>query len=115
MDIEKFFNSMDHEWLMQRLEEHIDDRAFLRLVRRLLRNSILAADGTLRHNERGSPQGSPGQPDPRKRLSALPARQMVPRELLGSRRDGALRRRRGVRLFRRDHGEKFSGPRFPSA
>jgi group II intron reverse transcriptase/maturase len=62
MDIEKFFNSMDHEWLMQRLEEHIDDSKFLRHVRRLLRNSILSADGTLRTNERGSPQGSPVSP-----------------------------------------------------
>jgi group II intron reverse transcriptase/maturase len=62
MDIEKFFNSMDHEWLMQKLEMKIGDRHFLRLIRRLLRNSVLSADGTLAENLRGSPQGSPVSP-----------------------------------------------------
>jgi RNA-directed DNA polymerase len=62
MDIEKFFNSMDHEWLMQKLEQKIGDPHFLRLIRRLLRNSILHEDGSLADNERGTPQGSPVSP-----------------------------------------------------
>ena len=62
MDIEKFFNSVDHEWLMQKLAERISDTHFLRLIRRLLRNSVLHENGTLADNERGTPQGSPVSP-----------------------------------------------------
>jgi group II intron reverse transcriptase/maturase len=62
MDIEKFFNSVDHEWLMQKLELKIADEHFLRLIRRMLRGSILHEDGTLADTERGTPQGSPVSP-----------------------------------------------------
>lgn len=62
MDIEKFFNSVDHEWLLQKLKLKIDDEHFLRLIRRLLRGSILHEDGTLAETERGTPQGSPVSP-----------------------------------------------------
>lgn len=62
MDIEKFFDSMDHDWLVQKLETRIGDPHFLRLIRRLLRNSILTADGELKLNEVGSAQGSPVSP-----------------------------------------------------
>ena len=62
MDIEKFFNSMDQEWLMQKLEMKIGDRHFLRLIRRMLRNSVLGTDGSLAENLRGTAQGSPASP-----------------------------------------------------
>ena len=62
MDIEKFFNSVDHQWLMQKLTEQIGDGHFLRLIGRLLRNSVLHEDGSLADNERGTPQGSPVSP-----------------------------------------------------
>jgi RNA-directed DNA polymerase len=62
MDIEKFFNSMDHDWLMQKLQVKIDDQHFLRLIRRMLRNSILSTDGKLTDNVKGTPQGSPASP-----------------------------------------------------
>jgi RNA-directed DNA polymerase len=62
MDIEKFFNSVDHEWLMQKLKLKIGDEHFLRLIRRMLRNSILHVDGSLADNERGTAQGSPVSP-----------------------------------------------------
>lgn len=62
MDIEKFFNSVSHEWLMRILEQRIDDAHFLRLIRRLLRNSILHADGRLAETLAGTPQGSPASP-----------------------------------------------------
>lgn len=62
MDIEKFFDSMDHDWLLQKLESRIGDPHFLRLIRRLLRSSILTADGELKLSEVGSPQGSPASP-----------------------------------------------------
>jgi group II intron reverse transcriptase/maturase len=62
MDIEKFFNSVDHEWLLQKLELKIADKHFLRLIQRMLRGSILHEDGTLAESERGTPQGSPVSP-----------------------------------------------------
>jgi RNA-directed DNA polymerase len=62
MDIEKFFNSVSHDWLMRALEQRIDDSHFLRLIRRLLRNSILHADGRLAETIAGTSQGSPASP-----------------------------------------------------
>ncbi len=62
MDLEKFFNSMDHEKLLEILSARIEDSHFLRLIRRMLRNSILTEDGEIRQNERGTPQGAPISP-----------------------------------------------------
>ena len=62
MDIEKFFNSVRHEWLLQKLKLKIADEHFLRLIHRMLRGSILHGDGSLAENEHGTPQGSPISP-----------------------------------------------------
>ena len=62
MDIEKFFNNINHDKLMSFLEERITDKSFLRLIRRILRNSVLSEDGTLIDNTTGTPQGSPVSP-----------------------------------------------------
>lgn len=62
MDIEKFFNNINHDKMMSFLEERISDKAFLRLVRRMLRNSILSEDGNPIDNVAGAPQGSPVSP-----------------------------------------------------
>jgi group II intron reverse transcriptase/maturase len=62
MDIEKFFNNINHDKTMTFLEERISDQAFLRLVRRMLRNSILSENGDIIDNSTGTPQGSPISP-----------------------------------------------------
>ena len=62
MDIEKFFNSMDHDVLMEMIEKKIEDQHVLRLIRRMLRNSILHENGEITLSERGSPQGAPVSP-----------------------------------------------------
>lgn len=62
MDIEKFFDSVDHDWLIRTLESRIGDPHFMRLIRRLLRNTTLHADGTLAEKAAGTPQGSPASP-----------------------------------------------------
>jgi len=61
MDIEKFFDSMDHDWLVQKLETKIADPHLLRLIRRLLRSSLLTEDG-IKMSEVGTAQGSPASP-----------------------------------------------------
>ncbi len=62
MDIEKFFDSVDHEWLMEKLATRIVDPSFLKLIRTLLRADVLKATGELSTNELGTPQGSPVSP-----------------------------------------------------
>lgn len=57
VDIEKFFNSMSHDGLMEFLRRKICDRRFLHLVGKLLR-TIIREDGLEVVNEIGSPQGS---------------------------------------------------------
>jgi RNA-directed DNA polymerase len=61
MDIEKFFDSVDHDWLLAKLETKIADPHFLRLIRRLLRSSLLTEDG-IKMSEVGTAQGSPVSP-----------------------------------------------------
>jgi len=62
MDIEKFFNTINHDKLMKLIETKISDVKFLRHLRRILRNSTLSEDGELLSNETGTPQGSPVSP-----------------------------------------------------
>lgn len=62
MDIEKFFNSVDHEKLLDILSQRIADHHFLRLIKRIMKNSVLSEEGELRRNERGTPQGAPISP-----------------------------------------------------
>lgn len=57
VDIEQFFNSMNHERMMEFLQKRISDPRFLRLLAKLLRAGILV-EGTAQENEVGSPQGS---------------------------------------------------------
>lgn len=56
-DIHGFFDHLDHTWLETMLRERIDDRAFLRLIRKWLKAGILEPDGHVVHPEAGSPQG----------------------------------------------------------
>jgi len=44
------------------LERRIDDKAFLRLIRKWLKAGILEPDGTVHHPEQGSPQGGSVSP-----------------------------------------------------
>ena len=55
-DIKGFFDNVDHEWLMKFLEHDIQDKNFLRYVKRFLIAGIM--EGTeLRDSDRGTPQG----------------------------------------------------------
>jgi group II intron reverse transcriptase/maturase len=57
VDLEKFFDSMDHEHLMGILQKRISDARFLRLIRKLLRTGTWI-DGEEMENTVGAPQGS---------------------------------------------------------
>jgi len=56
-DIQGFFDHIDHDWLLKMLEQRIDDRAFLNLIRKWLKAGILDTDGKILHPEAGTPQG----------------------------------------------------------
>jgi RNA-directed DNA polymerase len=56
-DIKGFFDHLDHDQLLGMLSERIDDRAFLRLIRKWLKAGILEPDGQIIHPETGVPQG----------------------------------------------------------
>lgn len=61
MDLAKFFDTVNHDRLMSRLEKDISDKMLLRLIRRYLRTGIMA-DGLAQPRREGTPQGSPLSP-----------------------------------------------------
>jgi RNA-directed DNA polymerase len=56
-DIKGFFDNIDHDWMIRMLEERIDDKPFLRLIRKWLQAGILETDGQVVHPITGTPQG----------------------------------------------------------
>ncbi|MCP4329906.1 MAG: group II intron reverse transcriptase/maturase, partial [Alphaproteobacteria bacterium] len=56
-DIKGFFDHLDHDWLIRMLEERIDDRHLLRLIRKWLNAGILEPDGMVVNPMTGTPQG----------------------------------------------------------
>lgn len=56
-DIEGFFDSIDHEWLIRFLEHRIGDRRLLRLIRKWLRAGV-NVEGEWSRTTVGTPQGA---------------------------------------------------------
>jgi RNA-directed DNA polymerase len=56
-DIKGFFDNMDHDWMIRMLEERIEDRAVLGLIRKWLRAGILDTTGAILPPVTGTPQG----------------------------------------------------------
>ena len=56
-DIRKFFDRMNHDWLLKFIGHRVTDPRISRLLSRLLRSGILE-DGLVSPNEEGAPQGS---------------------------------------------------------
>lgn len=56
-DIKGYFDNIDHEKLVGMLEERIDDRALIRLIKKWLKAGILDTDGKVIHPATGTPQG----------------------------------------------------------
>ncbi len=56
-DIKGFFDNIDHEWLMNMLEQRIDDKAILNLINQWLKARIKSPDSVFTKPTSGSPQG----------------------------------------------------------
>ena len=56
-DIEGFFDTIDHSWLIKFLEHRIGDRRILRLIRKWLRAGV-SEDGEWSETKVGTPQGA---------------------------------------------------------
>ena len=56
-DIKGYFDSIDHEWMIEMLKQRIDDKAFTRLIKKWLKAGVLETDGKVIHPHTGSPQG----------------------------------------------------------
>lgn len=61
LDLEKFFDRVNHDLLMGRLAKRIGDKRLLRLVRRYLEAGVLF-NGVVVEREEGTPQGGPLSP-----------------------------------------------------
>jgi group II intron reverse transcriptase/maturase len=61
VDLEKFFDRVNHDVLMDRMAKRIDDKAVLRLIRRYLDAGILD-HGVVIERYEGTPQGGPLSP-----------------------------------------------------
>jgi RNA-directed DNA polymerase len=62
LDLEKFFDRVNHQRLMARLAQRIQDRRLLVLVGRLLTAKVVLPDGVVIATDEGVPQGSPLSP-----------------------------------------------------
>ncbi len=57
LDICKFYDSLDHEWLIRFIEHRITDQRILRLIRKFLRAGV-SEEGEWSKTEVGTPQGA---------------------------------------------------------
>ncbi|MDB4459095.1 group II intron reverse transcriptase/maturase [bacterium] len=56
-DIKGFFDHVDHDWLQRMLEQRVDDKAFIGLIRKWLKAGIQEESGDVIHPATGTPQG----------------------------------------------------------
>jgi RNA-directed DNA polymerase len=62
VDLEKFFDRVNHQRLMARLAQRVSDRRLLVLIARLLTAQVVLPDGVVIATDEGVPQGSPLSP-----------------------------------------------------
>lgn len=62
IDLEKFFDTLQHDFLMNTLRERIKDKTLILLIKRFLRAGIVLPDGLVEPSLEGAPQGGPLSP-----------------------------------------------------
>jgi RNA-directed DNA polymerase len=62
LDVQKFFDSVDHELMVKAVEVHTDAPWVVLYIKRWLRAPLQLPDGTLQQRDRGTPQGSSVSP-----------------------------------------------------
>ena len=60
-DLQGFFDTISHEWLLKFLEHRIADKRVIRLIKKWLNAGVLE-DGLLRYTKEGTPQGGSASP-----------------------------------------------------
>jgi RNA-directed DNA polymerase len=61
IDLEKFFDTVDHDVLMNRVSRRVSDKGILRLIGKYLRAGVVV-NGRLNETSKGVPQGGPLSP-----------------------------------------------------
>jgi RNA-directed DNA polymerase len=61
VDLDKFFDRVNHDVLMARVARRVKDKRLLRLLRRYLTSGVMV-EGVIQPREEGTPQGSPLSP-----------------------------------------------------
>ena len=61
LDLEKFFDTVNHDLLIKMVRETVKDEAIIALIRKFLKSGVMA-DGLVSQNEQGTPQGGPLSP-----------------------------------------------------
>ena len=62
LDIQKFFDSVDHDLMVKAVEANTDQRWVVLYVQRWLKAPLVLPDGTMQERDRGTPQGSAVSP-----------------------------------------------------
>ncbi len=62
IDLEKFFDRVNHQRLMSKLAERVRDKRLLVLIGRMLKAGVVMPDGVVVKTEEGVPQGGPLSP-----------------------------------------------------
>lgn len=61
MDLEQFFDNVNHDVLMHKVSQRVEDDRVLQLIRRCLKSGVIVA-GTYQSTGKGMPQGGPLSP-----------------------------------------------------
>jgi RNA-directed DNA polymerase len=62
IDLSQFFDRVNHDRLLRRLGQRIDDARLLRLIRLMLKAKVVLPSGVVVNTEEGTPQGGPLSP-----------------------------------------------------
>jgi group II intron reverse transcriptase/maturase len=62
IDLEKFFDKVNHQRLMARLAERVENQSLLKLIGLMLKARVVMPDGVVTSTDEGVPQGGPLSP-----------------------------------------------------